>query len=202
MISLADYCDVRDKVIKEGFIEDIHWSESLTAPDSAETLAREAIFVICNSGMKWEVARPIFERVMHSLEGFGVICEGVFGHKLKCKAISYIWKNRDRLFAEFVALGDDEARLEWCDALPHIGRITKYHLAKNLGVNVAKPDRHLERLSLASGETVQGMCERLSREHGDRAATVDVVLWRACACGIIDSAHLAQVDAAKGEAKG
>jgi len=34
---------------------------------------------------------------------------------------------------------------------------------------------------------VQSMCERLASGSGRRVGTVDVVLWRACNLGVIDS---------------
>lgn len=59
------------------------------------------------------------------------------------------------------------------------------HLAKNLGCDVVKPDRWLERLAAAEGTTPHLLCNRLAYASGDRIATVDVVLWRACAIGIL-----------------
>jgi hypothetical protein len=189
-MTIDRYLNIRQSVIAAGFGGDIDWSESLKPPADAAALAHEAIFVICNSGMAWTVGSKVYSRVMDALND-GRSALDALKHPHKSKSIDRIWRDRERLYGEFVALTTDAGRLAWCDRLPHIGGITKYHLAKNLGVNVAKPDRHLERLAKASGETVQGLCERLSREHGDRVATVDVVLWRACACGIIKSREIA-----------
>ena len=77
--------------------------------------------------------------------------------------------------------------LEWLQGLPWIGGITKYHLAKNLGIDCAKPDVHLQRLADREGVTAHVLCERLAKATGYRIATVDLVLWRACATGLIDS---------------
>lgn len=85
-------------------------------------------------------------------------------------------------------LGDAaDDKLAFCESLPWIGGITKYHLAKNFGADVAKPDVHLKRLADAAGCTAQALCDRLARETGYRVGTVDVVLWRACAIGLVDS---------------
>ena len=64
---------------------------------------------------------------------------------------------------------------------------TKYHLAKDLGVDVAKPDVHLARLATRDRTTVARICARLARQTGYRMATIDTILWRACATGILDS---------------
>ena len=88
------------------------------------------------------------------------------------------------LFRRFLQTDD---LIAFCETLPWIGPITKFHLAKNLGSNVAKPDVHMLRLAKRSGTAAQELCERLSRETGYRAATIDLILWRACADGIIHS---------------
>jgi hypothetical protein len=63
--------------------------------------------------------------------------------------------------------------------LPHIGHVTMWHLAKNLGFEVAKPDRHLERLSALAGYTsTHRLCRALSEVTGDAVNVVDLVLWR------------------------
>ena len=87
--------------------------------------------------------------------------------------------NVSEIFAEYKALRID-SRLEFLERLPWIGPITKFHLARNLGMDVCKPDRHLLRIAKAHhGTTPAALCGRLSRLSGDRIGVVDVVLWRA-----------------------
>lgn len=166
--------------------DDIKWSENCGPPETADEFAREAIFVICNSGMKNTVAQRIYYRVEQELADGGDAFE-VFKHPGKARAINTIWRDRFKLYEVFMALDTDELRLSFCASLPWIGDITKYHLAKNFGVDVAKPDVHLQRLADHAGETVQGLCERLAAGTPYKARTVDVLLWRACATGVIDS---------------
>jgi ribose 1,5-bisphosphokinase PhnN len=71
--------------------------------------------------------------------------------------------------------------------LPWIGPVTMHHLAKNLGTDTAKPDVHLERLARRDRTTTHKLCQRLARETGYRIATIDSVLWRACADGVLSS---------------
>ena len=52
-------------------------------------------------------------------------------------------------------------------------------------MDVAKPDRHLVRISEVSGETAEALCQRLSDASGDRVATVDLVIWRAANLGVV-----------------
>jgi hypothetical protein len=163
--------------------DDIAWSEAITMPATAEDFAQEAIFVICNGGMKFATARKIYDRVMTALEAGRPAFDGL-RNVGKAKAIDRIWAERDQLYAALQTTGD---LVEFCGGLPYIGKITKYHLAKNFGAQVAKPDVHLQRLADHAGCTAQALCERLAAESGFKVATVDVLLWRACAVGIVDS---------------
>lgn len=183
---LDTYKRIRAAVIERGHQDDIEWSENVVPPQMPINLALEAAFVICNSGMRYTVACGIYKRVRSALLD-GKSAGTAFRHPHKVKSIDGIWKDRRRLFDGFMACETVEEKLAWCCGLPHIGNITKYHLAKNLGVDVAKPDRHLQRIADREGLGVQELCEQLARESGDRVATVDVVLWRACAIGLVDS---------------
>lgn len=179
--------------------DDIAWSETVAAPTSAEDFALEAIFVICNSGMKNTVARRIYDRVRDALHAGRPVGEA-FGHKGKAGAIEAIWRDRSKLLEEYRRAND---KVGYCAKLPWIGQITKYHLAKNFGADVAKPDVHLQRLADREGTTPQHLCERLARETGLRVATIDLLLWRACANGVINSRTGEFRDAAlSGEVKG
>lgn len=163
--------------------EDIDWSENVTAPETGDDFAREAIFVIANSGMRHTVAAGIFKRCLATLMSGTPVSEA-FGHKGKAGAMETIWRDREQLLAGYLVAED---KLAFLEALPWIGPITKFHLAKNFGLNHAKPDLHLQRMAQRQGTTVQELCENLAQESGLRAATVDVILWRAAATGLIDS---------------
>lgn len=168
--------------------DDIAWAENTKPPATPEEFALEAAFVICNSGMKNTVARGIFDRVRLALfEGRPVL--EAFKHPGKAAAIEWIWAQRaplHEILLQSARQGGDEL-LAFCARLPWIGHITKYHLAKNFGADVAKPDVHLQRLADREGCTAQALCERLAAATGWRIGTVDTLLWRACALGLIDS---------------
>ena len=142
-----------------------------------------AVYVVVNSGMSWTVAQSIYEKVIRALQSHGRV-GAVFGHRGKVRAIKYVWRHRHRLHDEFIASSNP---VGFCEALPWIGPTTKWHLAKDLGVDVAKPDVHLARLACRDRTTVARLCQRLARQTGYRVATVDTLLWRACATGILNS---------------
>lgn len=163
--------------------DDIAWAQALAQPVCAEDFALDAIFVICNSGMKNTVARGIFIKCREALHSHSAVFD-VFRHPGKAAAIETIWRDRSILLSGYITAKD---KLAFCESLPWIGGITKYHLAKNLGADVAKPDVHLQRLADREGCTVQALCERLGAQTGLRVAAIDTVLWRACADGVLNS---------------
>lgn len=192
MITTDDFLYVVHLLGQQG-ADDIAWSESVEPPKDADAFASEAIFVICNSGMKNTVARQIYNRVQDALDT-GTPVLDVFKHVGKAAAIETIWRDREALYARLLAIvltndGVDagDRLLDFCESLPWIGGITKYHLAKNFGADVAKPDVHLKRLAEREGCTAHALCERLAIATAWRIATVDLLLWRACALGVIHS---------------
>ncbi len=63
--------------------------------------------------------------------------------------------------------------------LPHIGPTTVWHLAKNLGLDVAKPDRHLARISSAFGfANPDHFCTAIAGVSEEKKNVVDLIVWR------------------------
>ena len=162
----------------------IDGSESISPAVDADEFAERVIYVICNSGMANIVAGVIYGRCMAALRG-GEPASGVFGHPGKGPAIDRIWQEREALFAGY---NDAEEPVAYLQSLPWIGEVTALHLAKNLGADTHKPDVHLERLARREGSSSDELCARLARQTGYRIATIDSILWRACADRILRSA--------------
>lgn len=183
MITLRRFQKVEHVLREAGFGPSIDWAENISVPVDADAFASEAIYVICNSGFRNSVALPIFARCMVALkEGRSAATE--FGHEGKHQSIDRIWKERDALFTAYAAADDKVAFLR---TLPWIGPVTAWHLEKNLGGDHAKPDVHMERLARRDRTTTLKLCARLARQTGYRVATIDTVLWRACAEGLLNS---------------
>lgn len=188
MITLKRFQALEAVMRQAGYGPIIDWSETIAPPASADEFAERAIYVICNSGMMNRIALPIFERCMVALyEGRSAATE--YGHPGKRVAIDQIWQNRHQLFEQYCRAPHDIDQLQ---ELPWIGPVTVFHLAKNLGADVAKPDVHLERLARRDRTTSQTLCRRLSRASGYRIATIDTLLWRACADGLLSSSAYEQ----------
>ncbi|QAY80463.1 hypothetical protein [Sphingosinicella sp. BN140058] len=164
------------------FDEDVTWSENVQPPTEPDAFARETIFVIANSGMHHDVARQIYQRCLGAIDR-GESCTTVFGHVGKATAMDRIWADRADLLAGYNAADD---KIAFCRSLPWIGGITCYHLAKNFGAAVAKPDVHLMRLAERHATNPQDLCAALAERTGYKISTIDLILWRACAVGILD----------------
>lgn len=192
-MNIDEFLDLRSKVILAGFGWELAWSESIRPCKDPDTFLREYIWVVIHSGMKHEVARKIEGLVWEVIErtkdienitasGLASNLRLVYRHNGKTAAIAWMIKNRISVFKEYLAADD---KLAFLESLSWIGPITKYHLAKNLGLDLAKPDRHLARISEKDGRSCQQLCADLASQVGCRIATVDQVLWRASELGYI-----------------
>lgn len=168
------YDDAKEYVIRKGYQDEIEITKSLREPKDALEFFYQYVWVVLNSGMKNEVATTIYNNVF----GKGGPHIALIGHPGKRRAILKVYNNLGEIFAGYQ---DSNDKIAFLETLPFIGKITKYHLARNFGMDTAKPDRHLSRLAKALNyNSVQQMCEDISSKSGDRVGVVDVVLWRYC----------------------
>jgi hypothetical protein len=153
---------------------------------------REAAWVIFCSGFRERTLRSHFSYLSLSFcdwESAAVIAENAaecrtaalaaFNNQRKVNAVIEIAKRIVRV--GFPTLKNDILRqpIEVLQTLPYIGPITVYHLAKNLGLPVAKPDRHLQRLAAAlSYPDAHLLCQDIAALTGDPPQVVDLIFWR------------------------
>lgn len=153
---------------------------------------RESAWVILCSGFRESVVRRIFDFVSlcfcdwesaSTISESGTLCvksaRGRFRNERKLQAILDIACRVQRTgFPAFKAavIADPVGELR---RLPYIGPITVWHLAKNLGLNVAKPDRHLARLAvrLRYRDAAQ-LCAAVAEASCEKTNVVDLILWR------------------------
>jgi hypothetical protein len=178
-LTLGSYRFLRDRILELGYGHEIEWAQSVQPVSDPLVFWQEFSWVVINSGMKNQIAEQIWRKVRPAVEGGGSASE-VFGHKGKAAAIDHVYANREKLLRQYLAALD---KVQFLRELPWIGNITCWHLAKNYGHDVAKPDRHLARIAGAEG--VNELCARLAAGSGDRIATVDLVIWRAANLGLI-----------------
>jgi hypothetical protein len=172
---------------------EIEWQRNAHFESFCETqLLREAAWVILCSGFREGIVRRIFNHISlcffdwedaSSIVKNREICvraaRASLNYDLKLQAIvscaEVIATEGFEPFKRCV-LRDPVGELQ---RLPFIGPITVFHLAKNLGFNIAKPDRHLVRLAASCGfGSAFELCDDLAARNNQEAKVVDLILWR------------------------
>ena len=187
------YLTAKEKVIELGFAPEIDWQYNLSFGDLTESLfLREAAWVILSSGMRESVVSAKFPIVSRAFYGWGsartivrrkaacrqkALC--AVGHEGKIESIIYVAEEIDR--KGFPEVKELLARygVEYILKFPYMGPATSLHLAKNIGLSVVKPDRHLLRVTKITGyETPEAMCNAIAGVIGDKISVIDLVIWR------------------------
>ncbi len=174
-----------------------------------EEFAYECFYVICVAGFKQDYAKKMCNKVIDFIKNnnFNFTEDAlaqVYGNKMKIKAIKQIWDNRISYQEKFYSLKTTEEKVGFLGSLPHVGNITKYHLARNLGLNFVKYDIWIQRLGVAlygnddlvskvnNSELLPEikyccdlMFNKLNKETSEKVGYIDVVLWRSCQKGLL-----------------
>lgn len=81
----------------------------------------------------------------------------------------------------------------------YIGPVTVFHLAKNLGFQVAKPDRHLQRISERSSfSDAHELCSLIAEITSEPISVVDGVFWRLSELGLVDQFEIFELTSMAG----
>jgi hypothetical protein len=187
------YRDAREYVTSEGFGDEISWQESMCFEAFSESdFLREAAWVILCTGYKESILRRKF--------GYLSLCfcdwesgSAIVRHEPQCRSTALAGFNNPRKIdailqiARYISTGSFSAvksailanPISRLQDFPYIGPVTAWHLAKNLGYDDAKPDRHLCRMSEELGYAdPHHLCAAISLVTGDSRKVVDIVLWR------------------------
>lgn len=193
MAPIVFYRAAKSSVIALGYGEELEWQAAQDPNDvTEEQFLKEAAWVVYCSGFKEAIVRRYFDylslcfcdwtsgkEVVANSELCVAAASRVLANERKHRAIVRIASTvATKSFAKFKdeLLADP---LKLLQTLPFLGPVTSIHLAKNLGFNVAKPDRHLVRLKDKFGySNVDTMCSEIARASGDAINVVDLVLWR------------------------
>lgn len=168
-------------------------------------LLREGAWVILCSGFRERLVRQIFHNLSicfcnwisaKSIVEHRSVCYhaalDVFGHQQKIKAIINL---AERIEVEGFRNICAEIHIDPIQKLQefkYIGPVTSHHLAKNLGYQMAKPDRHLLRASEQYGYSdVQEFCSAIAVITGESISVVDGVLWRLSVLGRLQEFNFA-----------
>ncbi len=187
------YLQAKRDVIGAGYEWEVAWQERASQePITERRLLAEAGWVILSAGMSERIARRLFPSLSASFFEWESAAR-VLRHRNACRRRALTVLRYERKIDAMLAFcehvyrnGHEEVgrrlRVEGPDTiqgLPYLGPATSRHLAKNLGVAIAKPDRHLLRISSAAGfRSPEQLCVRVAEVVGDDPSVVDVVLWR------------------------
>lgn len=189
----AYFAHARENVEKSVFRQEIEWQRSQSVWDlTEEVFLRETAWVILNSGFRERIARQVFpaislafydwqdtQLILSNRETCVEIASHSFGHLRKLNAMAEAGVFLSQLGVAKVIEQLNADPISLLSSINYIGPVTAWHLAKNLGCDVAKPDRHLVRIADHYGfENVHSLCDRLSEEFSENVAVIDLILWR------------------------
>jgi len=172
---------------------------------------REYAWVVFNSAMKMKIIRrvwPNLERAFKNWDYKAIIqnvssvwdeATRVFNNSKKVNAVIYTarlveeqgWKTVEATIKNAVIksknnnLYPSKQFFVFIHQLPWMGATNSRYLAKNLGFDLAKDDRHLRRIAQQYGyapnpEGVQRLVEDISIHVKERISVIETVLWNAC----------------------
>ena len=187
------YLLAKSYVVGRGFEEELAWQEACCMNTvSEDVFLREASWVVLSAGMREAVVRTVF-REMSQIFGGWTDPSWIATHRKACRRQALAAFNHPGKIDAIIDISDtvrrdghtpilDAARRDGPTAfaqLPFIGSVTAFHLAKNLGFQVAKPDRHLCRVADHCGYDEPGdLCGDLGAFLDEPVAVVDLVIWR------------------------
>lgn len=167
---------------------------------SSDEFVSAVSYVILAGGFSQKTAKRIHKIIMEKLPTNPSVEESlkIFNNKNKINAIYKIWNNRQDFCDGYYKCNSLDEKLSYLQKLPHIGKITANHLARNLGENVVKYDIWIQRLGVIYGKnpaleqkidngnldkdikkSCDDMFEHLHNETGLPIGYIDVVLWKA-----------------------
>lgn len=165
--------------VRENHAPDLAWIRSRRSlVETFDEFYREYCYVVLASGFRARTAANLLNDIV-AAEGDYERMQRVFNNGVKCRHMCSMYGQRE----QWTTLRQSLTNVDSLERLPYIGPVTKYHLARNIGLSsrVAKPDVHLvryvrERLG-DEQHSVQSLIERLASRHGETEGVVDFVLW-------------------------
>lgn len=172
-----------------------------------DEFAYHCMYVILAGGFSQKTAKKIHQTIIDLIKIHGAsfdILIKTFNNKNKINAICKIWENRHNFCNEYYTQKSLTDKLDYLQKLPHIGKITANHLARNLGEDVVKYDIWIQRLGctfvnnpklsekINNGNLctdIKTACDNmfihLCNETKLPRGYIDVVLWKSLQQGLI-----------------
>ncbi len=164
-------------------------------------------YVVLAGGFSQKTAKKIHAKITDYVHTHGADFDALiqmFNNKNKIGAICKLWDGRASYADGYYACCDTDTKIKYLQKLPHIGRITANHLARNLGEDVVKYDIWIQRLGCVFADNpaladkidngnldtgVKSACDdmfaHLSAVTGLPRGYIDVVLWKSLQTGLV-----------------
>lgn len=187
------YFEIKELIYGLGYRKESEWQGYIEFNKLNEKeFLTESAWVILSTGMKETIIRKYFPKISDIFFNWEsseliyknrTICKKnalkIFNHKQKISAIINISFKVQKEGFQNIKTKISEGGVDYLKSFYFIGPITCYHLAKNIGMDVVKPDRHLVRIAKASKfKDPFIMCSEISKMSGDKLSVVDIILWR------------------------
>jgi len=154
------FASASEYVSECGYQDERKWYSNLRFETVTERqLLCESAWVILCSGFRENTVRRCFGYIswcfldwISSTEIVGSAdrCIGLatlrFRHEGKLRAIVSVAQKVSEVGLENIKTRVSQNPIDTLQEFPYVGRVTAFHLAKNLGLPFAKPDRHMEAL--------------------------------------------------------
>lgn len=187
------YYKAKSYVYEQGYyFETFYYEQIKPEKISHSEFYREYTWVVLSSGMSEKVILSVFSKIaflfkewvdidyiLKNKEQIRNQALRLFNNKQKIDAIISMadYLRNTTVLSEIVQI--EKYGIEYLMRFKFLGPATAYHFAKNLGLNVMKPDRHLVRISNLFGYTdPHSFCDNISLITGERKALIDLILWR------------------------
>jgi hypothetical protein len=182
------YQTARQTVSAARFGFESEWQRSVIGQEFLEPdLLREAAWVILCSGFNERVVRRHFdaislcfcdwssaEYIVSRADRCWSTAMAVFGSARKITGILQVCGYVNKQGFSSLCFRIRANPIQELNKLPFIGPVTSYHLAKNLGIDVVKRDRHLVRLASDLGfDSPEEMCGAFGHQVGEPVSVVD-----------------------------
>lgn len=176
------FCLARNVVISQGYDGEIEWCQNrdFSRITADEFLTQYRFAVFSSSGLNYKVAKKI-EAAFDTANKAGPNAFETIPNRRMREAIVFMYPRYREVFRDLKLLKTDAEKITFLQGLKQIGPKESRHLARNLGIDCCKPDRHMDRLAEHWGyANPDAMCTTIQKFEDERLGVIDVILWRYC----------------------
>lgn len=172
------------EVGERGYLEEVEWCRNRRFSEITpeEFLAQYIFAVFSSSGLNNQVVQRQMDKFDQAVRDGESAFDTIKNRRMKA-AIMEMWTKYHQIFETLKSRKTDFGKIEYLETLKQIGPKEKFHLARNLGIDCVKPDRHMLKLAEKfEYATPDDMCHDIQRNLPlpERIGVIDVILWRYC----------------------